>query len=122
MLQKDFERMGRTYHQEGDYLIPDVVPPENPKIGSWGMRRKRFLQKHKDPIYTGMLLSGTLNAHLEEVDKQAEKMLDVIINRMAVREGVTEQMKANDPLVWVGKMNAVQSYAEETIYHELISA
>ena len=80
------------------------------------------MQKHKDPIYTGMLLSGTLNAHLEEVDKQAEKMLDVIINRMAVREGVTEQMKANDPLVWVGKMNAVQSYAEETIYHELISA
>lgn len=68
-----------TYQWEGDYLIPDLTPPPEPKIGVWGRRRKRYLQQHREPIYTGMLLSGSLNAHLEEIDKQAEKMLDLLI-------------------------------------------
>ena len=61
-----------TYHREGDYLIPDLIAPPAPKIGVWGMRRKRYLQQYHDGIYTGMLLSGKLNAHLEEIDRTAE--------------------------------------------------
>ena len=60
-----------TYHREGDYLIPDLIPPESPRIGVWGMRRKRYLQQYYDGIYTGLLLSGKLNAHLEEIDRAA---------------------------------------------------
>ena len=97
-----------TYHWEGDYLIPDLTPPPEPKIGVWGRRRKRYLQQHREPIYTGMLLSGSLNAHLEEIDKQAEKMLDLLMEQMAPREGVTEKLKAENQLEWVKKMNNIQ--------------
>ena len=120
MSQNEYERMGGTYRQECGYLIPDVVPPETPKIGIWGMRRKRFLKTYKDPIYTGMLLSGTLNAHLEEIDKHAGEILDSIIKQLSDREGITEQLKAMDQLAWVRNMNAIQSQAEEIIYQEWI--
>ena len=122
MSQNDFERMGATYHQEGDYLIPDVVPPETPKIGIWGMRRKRFLKTYRDPIYTGMLLNRTLNSHLERIDRQAEALFDLLVEQMAAREGLTEQLKAVDQMAWVGKMNNIQSRAMEIVYNELIFA
>lgn len=75
-----------TYHWEGDYLIPDLVAPELPQIGIWGERRRQFLRKHQKPIYDAMLMSGTLNIHLEEVDRSAEEMLDRIMAQMAERE------------------------------------
>ena len=78
-----------TYHREGDYLIPDLLPPEEPGIGVWGQRRKRFLQKYHDGIYTGMLLSGKLSAHLEVIDRSASEMFDLLIKQYAAREGVT---------------------------------
>lgn len=62
-----------SYHQEGDYLLPDLLPPASPSIGIWGLRRRNYLQKHHNGIYTGLLLSGKLNAHLEEVDRAANK-------------------------------------------------
>ena len=67
-----------TYHREGDYLIPDLIPPESPKIGVWGMRRRDYLKKYHDGIYTGMLFSGKLNAHLEEIDRSANEMFDLL--------------------------------------------
>ncbi len=88
-----------TYHREGDYLIPDLVPQEDPGIGPWGRRRELYLQQYKDPINTGMLLRGTLNAHLEEIDKQAEEMFDLLMQEMASKECVSEQAKAEDQLV-----------------------
>ena len=80
----------------------------------------RYLKQHKEPIYTGMLLNGTLNAHLEETDKQAEEMLDLLMEQMASMEGVTEQVKAENQLPWVQKMNNIRNRAEEIILTELI--
>ena len=109
-----------TYHREGDYMIPNLILPVTPKIGVWVMHRLRYLEQHKDPIYTGMLLSGTLTAHLEEIDRHAEYMLALLVDQMAVREGNTEQLKAEDQMGWVTKMNNSQSRAIEIINHDLI--
>ena len=109
-----------TYHREGDYLIPNLVSPENPGIGVWSRKRKRYLQQYKDPIYTGLLLSGTLNTHLETIDKQAEEMLDLLIGELACKEGVSEQVKAENQMAWVQKMNSIRNRAEEIILTELI--
>jgi len=112
--------MAVTYHYEGDYLIPDLIPPESPKIGVWGMRRRDYLRKHHDGIYTGMLLSGKLNAHLEEIDRSANEMFDLLMKQYAEREGVTEQLKAENQLEWVRQMNSIRKQAEEIITKELI--
>ena len=109
-----------TYHQEGGYLIPDLVPPESPRIGIWGERRRQFLRTQKRAVYSGMLMSGTLNAHLEEVDREAERMLDQLTAEMARREGITEALKAADQIAWVQKMNAIRFAAEEIIRREWI--
>ena len=111
-----------TYHSEGDYLLPNLIPPEAPRIGVWGMRRREFLRKHHNGIYTGLLLSGKLNSHLEEVDRQAEKMVFQLVNQMAYAEGITEQLKANDQMAWVGAINNIRVRAEEMVYEELIYA
>ena len=112
--------MKLTYHWEGDYLIPDLIPPESPHIGIWGERRRRFLRRHQRPIYDAMLMNGTLNAHLEEVDQSAEKMLDWIMTQMAERKGLTETMKADNHTEWVRQMNSIRNHAEEVIINDLI--
>ena len=108
-----------THHWECDYLIPDLVAPESPQIGIWGERRRRFLRTHQKPIYDAMLMSGTLNAHLEEVDRSAEDMLDRLMTQMAEREGVTEQLKAEDQMKWVQRMNSIRYRAEEIVRKDL---
>ena len=112
--------MELTYRQEGDYLLPNVTVPESPRIGKYGMLRRDFLRKHRDPIYTGMLLAGTLNSHLEETNRTANEMLDQLISQMTEKEGVTERLKASDQMLWVQRMNSIQSRAEETVLAELI--
>ena len=112
--------MELTYRQEGDYLLPNVTVPESPRIGKYGMLRRDFLRKHRDPIYTGMLLAGTLNSHLEETNRTANEMLDQLISQMSEKEGVTERLKASDQMLWVQRMNSIQSRAEETVLAELI--
>ena len=87
------EQLGGTYHQEGDYLIPDLVLPPSPHIGIWGQRRRQYMLKNRETVYTAMLFSGKLNAHLEEVDRQAEEMLFQLVDQMARAEGVTEQLQ-----------------------------
>ena len=109
-----------TYHREGDYLLPDLIPPESPNIGVWGLRRRRFLKQYHDGIYTGMLLSGKLNAHLEEIDRSANEMLELLIRQLAAREGITEQLKATDQMEWVRQMNSIRERAEEIVSKELI--
>ena len=109
-----------TYHQEGDYLIPDLVPPESPRIGIWGERRRQFLRRHRKPLYSGMLMSGTLNAHLEEVDREAERLFDRLTEEMAKRDGITEPLKAENQLEWVRQMNAIRFAAEEIVRKEWI--
>ena len=119
-MKTPYERMGGTYHQEGDYLLPNLFPPESPNTGIWGMRRRDYLRKHKGPIYTGMLLSETLNAPLEEIDQTATEVFDQLVERYAKQEGVTEELKARDQMEWVKRMNSIRSRAEEVIYHMLI--
>ena len=109
-----------TYHREGDYLLPDLIPPEAPNIGVWGQRSKRYLQQYHDGIYTGMLLSGKLNAHLEEIDRSANEMFDLLIKQYAEREDVTEKLKASDQMEWVRRMNCIRERVEESISQELI--
>ena len=114
--------MKLTYHTEGDYLLPDVIPPKDPQIGVWGLRRKNYLLKNKKPLYTGMLLSGELNAHLEEADRTAADMVERLTADMAMREGVTEVLKASDQMAWVGAMNGIRSRAEEIVFREVVYA
>ena len=109
-----------SYHHEGDYLIPNLIPPEPPHIGIWGMRRRDFLRKYHDGIYTGMLLSGKLNAHMEEIDRSANEMFELLLRQYAAREGVTEELKANNQMEWVRRMNDIRKRVEEIICSELI--
>ena len=109
-----------TYQWEGDYLLPDLISPPAPNIGIWGERRRQYLLKNRKPLYTAMLLSGKLNAHLEEIDCQAKEMLDLLTIQMARTEGVTEDLKARDQMAWVGAMNNIKSRAEEIVLKEMI--
>ena len=109
-----------TYHREGDYLLPDLIPPATPRIGIWGMRRREFLRNHRGGIYTGLLLSGMLNAHLEEIDRSTNEMFDLLINQYAEREGVTEKLKASDQMEWVRRMNSIRECVEEIVNHDYV--
>ena len=109
-----------TYHVEGDCLIPDLIPPATPRIGIWGMRRREFLRNHRGGIYTGLLLSGMLNAHLEEIDRSANEMFDLLINQYAEREGVTEKLKVSDQMEWVRRMNSIRECVEEIVNHDYV--
>ena len=120
--RKGATNMELTYTIQGDYLIPDLTVPESPKLGKYGMLRRTFLREHRDGIYTGMLLNGTLNSHLEEVDRQAQKMLDDLTEQMKALNGVTEQLKAEDQMRWVQMMNSIRHSAEEVILNDLIYA
>ena len=111
--------MNLTYHWEGEYLLPDLIAPESPHIGIWGERRRQFLRKHQRSIYDAMLMSGTLNAHLEEVDHTAEEMMDRLMTQMAEREGISKSLEAEDQMKWVRRMNSIRSRAEEAVWAEL---
>ncbi len=100
-----FEQMGGTYHWEGDFRIPDLVPPEAPNIGIWGHRRRKYLKEHRRILYNSMLYSGTLNAHLEEADCSTTEIFDRLVNQMAAQQGITEALKAQDQIAWIEAMN-----------------
>ena len=112
--------MELTYHWEGEYLIPDLDPPESPRIGIWGERRRQFLREHRKPLYSGMLMSGTLNAHLEEVVREAEQLFDRLTEEMAKRDGITEALKAEDQMEWVRRSNTIRLAAKEIVRKEWI--
>ena len=111
-----------SYHHEGDYLIPDLIPPESPHIGIWGMRRRNYLRKYHDGIYTGMLLSGKLNTHLEEIDRAANEMFDLLTKQYAEREAVTEELKARNQMEWGQRMNCIRERVTEVIMTDLVQS
>ena len=116
-----FEQLGGTYIRgEGDYLIPNLTTPEDIPMGIWGMRRRRLLWQHRNGVCTGMLLSGKLNAHLTEIDRQATELFERLTRQMAAEQGVTEYLKTENQLAWVGAMNNIRNAAEEVILSELI--
>ena len=119
-MKSTFEEMGDTYRQEGDYLLPNVEVPESPVIGIWGQRRRAYLQEHNKALYAAMLLSGKLNSHLEDVNKDAQQMFDQLMCQYAVAEGITEELKAIDQAEWVRRMNSIRNRVQEIVLKELI--
>lgn len=115
-----FERMGGTFYQEGDYFLPDLATPEFSAIGIWGQRRRRFLKEHCQALYMALLLSEKLDDHLSEIDWQAENMLSQLVNQMVDQEGITEQLKADNQMEWVRRVNSVRNQSEEIVRNELI--
>lgn len=116
------EQMGGTYRQEGDYLLTNLTVPESAPVGIWGQRRKRYLREHKGSLYTALLLSGKLDAHIMEVDQQAKEMFSRLTEQMAEQEGITELLKEESQMEWVKRMNSVRNRVEELIMEELILA
>ena len=115
MEKSFFEQIGGTYRQEGDYLLPNLSPPESIPIGIWGQRRRHYLQTQRKPIYTALLFSGKLDSHLSEIDAQAETMFFQLVNQVAEQESITEQLKAEDQMEWVRRMNGIRNRVEEII-------
>lgn len=111
-----------TYHREGDYLIPDLKLSDTTEyhIGKYGRMRKRFLEENHRGIYSHMFLSETLWKHLAEIDEECNGMMDRLVRQMAKNEGVTEQLKSDDWLCWLQRMNSIRSSAEEIVMHDLI--
>ena len=111
-----------TYTQQGDYLLPDLKLPEQPtvKLGIWGKRHLRYLEKHLPIIYTNLLTSCKLTAYLADIDEQAEDMFFRLVNQLAKQEGVNEKLKAENQMLWVARMNNIRNRAEEIVNKELI--
>ena len=111
-----------TYTQQGDYLLPDLKLPEQPKveIGIWGKRHLRYLKNHHPIIYTNLLTSCKLTTYLADIDEQAEDMFFRLVNQLAKQEGVTEQLKADNQMLWVQKINNIRNQATEIVYNDLI--
>ena len=119
-METTFEKLGGTYLQVGDYLLPDIEVPESPQIGIWGQQRLQYLRTHKRVLYTTMLMSDTLKAHLEEVDKSADEMFEQLTMQLKTQEGITKKLKANNQLEWVQRMNSIRNRAAEVVFKELI--
>ncbi|MCC8016334.1 MAG: TnpV protein [Clostridiales bacterium] len=116
-----FEQMGGTYTQQGDYVLPNLIlPAENQPIGIWRQRHARYLKQHHKILYYNLLTSGKLNAHLAEIDRKAEDMFFRLVKQMANCEGVTEQLKAENQMEWVRRMNNIRNRAAEIVNAELI--
>lgn len=123
MAKTIFEEMGGTYVRQGDYFIPCLTLPaekETKPIGVWGQRHKRYLREHKRATYTTLLTSGKLNSYLADIDVQAEEMFSRLVKEYADRQGVTEQLKAENQLLWIQKMSNIQSYVQEVVESEII--
>lgn len=111
-----------TYTRVGDYYLPNLAAPESPKVGRWGILRFNYLRKHREALYTIMLMENTLNHHLEEIDRQAQKMEQLLISQLVQQEGITERLKADDQMKWVARMNNIRNRADEIVLNELIYA
>ena len=112
-----------TYTKMGDYLIPDLIlPPEKEQrsIGVWGMRHKRYLMERNKAIFTIMQMNGTLQTYLADLNEQADDMFIRLVKQLAENEGITEQLKTDDQILWVQKMNNIRNRAMEIVNMELI--
>ncbi len=116
------EKNGLWYELQGDYYIPCLKLPEEEQqpIGVWGQRHLRYIKQNRKALYLNLLTSGKLNGYLADIDKQAEDMLSRLVKQMAEREGVTEKLKADNQMEWVGRMNNIRSRATEIVNKDLI--
>ena len=111
-----------TYTQQGDYLLPDLVLPEQPrvKIGIWGNRHEQYIKHHHKLLYFNLLTSCKLTAYLADIDEQAENMFFRLVKQLSEKEGVTKQLKADNPTMWVRRMNNIRNQAMEIVNNGII--
>ena len=119
-----FEQMGGTYREENGYLMPNLTLPEEEqiKIGVWGPRRLEYIKHYRKGFYTSLLIGCELNRYLADVNKQAEEMFDTLISQYNTVEGITEQLKADNQMEWVARMNNIRQRATEIVNKEMIHA
>ena len=122
MAKTIFEQMGGTYTMRGDYCLPNLtLPPEEERpIGVWGQRRLRYLKQHHKILHYNLLASGKLRSHLADVEEEAQTLFLRLVKQYAEREGITEQLKDENPMEWVRRMNDIRSRVNEIIEKETI--
>ena len=122
MKKTIFEEMGGTYIRHGDYLIPCLTLPEEEQrfIGVWGQRHLRYLKEYSRSVYLNLLTSGRLNDYLADIEEQAQERFERIVEQMKQAHGITEQLKAENQMEWVARMNNIQSCAREIVNKEII--
>lgn len=113
---------GITYTMQGDYNLPNLLPPQEPEVhlGKYALLRRKFLKQNRRVTYTNLLTSGKLNQHLMEIEQTARSRMEQIVSQMAKEAGATEELKASDQMKWVGLMNNLRNAAEKTVLNDLI--
>ena len=116
------EKTGIRYTLQGDYYLPDLALPaeEQHPIGIWGQRHLRHIKQNRRVLYTNLLTNGKLNNYLADIDKQAEEMFSRLVKELAEKEGITETLKADNQMAWVGRMNNIRSRATEVVNTDFI--
>lgn len=115
------EKNGMNYTLHGDYYLPDLVlREEEPTYGKYGMLRKQFLKEHRSARYQYMLLTGKLNEHLNQIDQEVREQVETLMEQMTEKQGVTEELKAQDQMEWVRLMNNIKASAEEMVLREIL--
>lgn len=115
------ESNGLSYTLHGDYYLPDLaVNEEEPTYGKYGMLRKQFLKEHRPTRYQYLVMTGELTAHLNRVDQEARELVEILMNQMTEKQGVTEQLKIQDRMKWVGLMNNIKACAEEIVLQGVV--
>ena len=122
MANTIFEQTGGTYTMQGDYCLPDLTLPaeEERLIGVWAQRRRQYLKQHHKILYYNLLTSGKLYCHLADVEEEAQTLFLRLVKEYAEREGVTEQLKAKNPIEWVCRMNNIRERVNEVVNAEMI--
>lgn len=119
-----YEQLGGTYHEENGYLIPNLRLPDEEQriIGVWGQRHLEYLKQHRKGIYINLLTSGRINTYLADIDKQAQECFKRLVEDMKQSQGISEQLKAEKALEWVGRMNNIRNCAMEILERDIIYA
>ena len=122
MMEKSlFERMGGTYEMRGDYRLPCLaLPAEEKPVGVWGQRHLRYIRQHRKALCTALWMGGGLHDYLADIDRQAEEMFFQLVKDYAQRQGITERLKAENQMEWVGKMNSIQNSVLEIVNEKII--
>ena len=117
-----FEQQGGTYTMQGDYRLPNLLPPteEERPISVWGQRKLNYLKHHRKVLYYNLLTSGKLHSHLADIEEQAQDLFSRLVKEYAEKEGITEQLKASDQMKWVQKINNIRERVTEVVVEEMI--